>query len=295
MAIYDLKASGGDWSALNTMATDLVTMVNTGLTEDVEVRAENGGAFSGFLGLDFTDSKFNGHTLTIHSDIATPASPAIFTTTKPSFSDGGTISASDTGGIVLENIIFKQSGSFGGTFCAFQVDETAIKVGGRFIKIQNNLLYLTFTDSDDTGFNLLNVGGIATPGTFRFIENTVYISKTQFPVGSVGLSMPNASDAMFANNFIGFYNASSITVTTGKNTDNVVYAYDGLDAFTVNGTAVNLGRTNPNTVAQVIQANNETLATMAGRDARLTATSAALIGKANPLYTTTRDLVGTAR
>jgi hypothetical protein len=89
----------------------------------------------------------------------------------------------------------------------------------------------------------------------------------------LSLSASAHADSRFANNHVGTWSIDSLNIVTGKNTNNNIYSYNGSNGWAVTGTAVNLTKVNPLTVAQVIQASGESIATMSGRDAHLQSSS----------------------
>ena len=144
-----LKSSGGNWNNIGDMCTDIRNLLNAGtLSQNLEVRVENGATFGNYTGSDMinltlTNGKFNGFTITIHSDIVTPLSPGIlklYENSPVTLADSA--SNSDSGGLIIENLIIKQS-SEEAPVGLFYIDNDFLWASGRYVKFQNNLWYPT--------------------------------------------------------------------------------------------------------------------------------------------------------
>lgn len=294
MTIKYLKTSGGDWSTLSAMNAAVIAAVNAGLSDDWEIRVGNGQVFAGKLAWTFTVGKFQGHSIRITSDIVTPTSLGKIVNTASNFAINisDTSAGSDSGTIYIENLIITDE--FGNSECQ-AIHEDGFLGSNRTLYYRNNFAYMRNTDSESGGLgSCISSIGVKT-GTTIIANNHLFFSDQYYPNMNLQLII-ESNNGMFANNFVGSYSIASLTVTTGKNTNNTIYEYNEADTFTVTGTAVNLTRgINPNTVQAVIQAASESVATMSARNAMITATSTSLLDNASATYLPTTDAIGTVR
>jgi hypothetical protein len=287
-----LKSSGGDWSTVADMNAAVIALVNAGLTDHYTIRVENGVSFTGQVNWTFLNSgRFNGKTITLTSDEgATPGIISCTTNDSPLWViQEGANPESDSGGVIIDRLIWKVDGVYCSVVEPFS---TIFLNANRYFTYQNNLFYGRCTDSESlTGLFFCDIEDNA--GIVRVINNSFYISWQYVDGIHINLT-PQAgslSDYFFANNFFGAYTIHALTVGTGKNTNNHVYSYDGVDTFSVTGTPVNLTRgVNPNTVNAVIQASRESVATMSARNPHTTLASVALIEQASAVYAPAYDL-----
>ena len=294
--VSTLKASEGTWSTVAGMNADVVAEVNAGLTGDLEIRVENGASFSGLVDWSFTAAKFAGYTITLKSDIVTPASPGIISNTSAEHVIDIISSGVDSAGhVVIDGLILKGQGAANAT-CQTVRTSGFLSTAGCSLTVQNNLCYSHCADGESgAGTAQIVSSDAGHTGKLTVVNNTSFMTTLIQATMAVVLTASAHADSMVANNLVCLRAINGATVTTSKNKNNNVYAYDASNLWAVTGTAVNLTKLDPALVEVIIQSLTDNVATMAGRNAHLTASSTALIGQADPAYATATDIEGNLR